>query len=298
VLSVLIPVFNFHTVPLVERIAAQCRRAGIDWEIRVCEDGSTAFLAQNAALRELPGIHYEAYSENRGRAAMRNFLARQAHYPHLLFLDCDSMQVSDSFIHNYLTHRQHPVVYGGTHYAPHPDPDHSLHHLYGTHREALPFADRRAAGHSAFRTNNFLVHKGTMLRVPFDESLRHYGHEDTLFAIHLKQQGIAVEHIDNPVLHTGLETNAAFLHKSRMALENVIVLHRSGKLPPGSVRVLDLYLRVAGLPFGKWGLRALATTEGYLEQSLLSAHPKLRHYDLLRLVWLHRLMRGSDATQH
>jgi hypothetical protein len=78
----------------------------------------------------------------------------------------------------------------------------------------------------AITANNFLIRRDLLLQIPFRESIRQYGHEDTVLGYDLLQSGYHPIHIDNPVTHTGLETSAVYLEKTRMAIENLVYVSR------------------------------------------------------------------------
>lgn len=67
-----------------------------------------------------------------------------------------------------------------------------------------------------------------MLQLPFDESIVTYGFEDTLWANQLSKHNIKMLHIDNPIIHQGLEKNSVFLSKTKWAIENLVELNVKG----------------------------------------------------------------------
>ncbi len=70
-------------------------------------------------------------------------------------------------------------------------------------------------------TNNFMILKKVFQNITFDENITKYGHEDTLFGYELKNGKIEVFHIDNPLIHIGLEKADEFIDKSKKAVENL-----------------------------------------------------------------------------
>ena len=88
-LSILIPVYNTVCVPLVTAIRQQAVSAGITFEIIVGDDGSTEHqtVEANQSIDAMEHCRYICRQPNAGRAAIRNFLAREARYPWLLFFD-------------------------------------------------------------------------------------------------------------------------------------------------------------------------------------------------------------------
>ena len=90
-LSILIPTCNDSCIGLVQALQAQAETLGGSYEIVVADDGSTdeMVLAGNAPIASLPHCRYIRREQNTGRAAIRNFLAKEAQYEHLLFIDSD-----------------------------------------------------------------------------------------------------------------------------------------------------------------------------------------------------------------
>jgi GT2 family glycosyltransferase len=68
-----------------------------------------------------------------------------------------------------------------------------------------------------------LIHKSLFEKVKFNEDLAGYGHEDTFFGLELFGQGLIIRHIDNPLIHLGLESASDFLEKTATGIAN---LHR------------------------------------------------------------------------
>jgi hypothetical protein len=55
--------------------------------------------------------------------------------------------------------------------------------------------------------------------------LKQYGHEDTLLGYQLKKAGVEILHINNGLLHEGLESNRDFLNKTKLGIENLSKLY-------------------------------------------------------------------------
>ncbi|WP_019948945.1 glycosyltransferase family 2 protein [Hymenobacter aerophilus] len=288
-LSVLIPVFNHDVRPLVRALLAQVP----DWqgpvEIRCLDDGSQpAFRELNRELADLPGVVYAELAHNVGRAAIRNQLAASARYGWLLLLDNDSRLPDNRFLARYRAgcHRA-PVLAGGTAYESSPPADNALHlrWLYGCRREARPAAVRQRAPHGQLTLNNLLIQADVFRALGLDESLTRYGHEDTKFGWLLRRAGTAVQHLDNPVLHDGLEPAPVFLRKTHDAVRNLVQLYRAEGLGA------DTRLLRAALRLQRWGLSEAVRTTFRLRQrqvrrNLLSTRPSLRQLDALKLYWL------------
>ncbi len=293
-LSILIPVYNYPVSSLVNELDKQCQSAGIDYEIIVMEDGSTKHLTENANLSSLPYVQYVANPKNIGRAAIRNMLAEKAKFEFLLFLDCDSQVDQSYFISRYLETKEIEVVYGGTKYLPQTDEDYLLHYTYGVEREAKDLHTRINDPHLHFKTNNFAVAKKIFQSVRFDESLTHYGFEDSLFAYELKNRRIPVLHIENPVVHAGLDHTEDFLQKAKQATENAWLLVQSGKIPAEEIRFTKKYNQISKWQMQRLMAVVLSVYEPYFIAYLKKSEPKIVYLDFLKLLWSHRIVTNSD----
>lgn len=287
-LSILIPIFNFDVRPLVSDLHDQCEAAGVAYEIICFDDGSTAdFKQKNQTIWKRPNVIYREMPQNLGRSAIRNALGRAARFEYLLFMDCDSRVVSSSFIQNYLQNATpNTLVYGGRCYADHPPADLALrfHWHYGRQREQSSAAERSRAPYHGFMTNNFLIPRAIFLDILFDESLRQYGHEDTLFGLELAHRKIPIQHIDNPLEHIGLEPVAVFLRKTEQGLENLARLKQEGK--PIETRLLTLFERCQN-----WGItlllrQVLKAFKPLIVSQLNSSRPSLILFDFFKLAQL------------
>jgi len=293
-LSILIPVYNYSVGSLVNEIDKQCLASDIDYEIVVMEDGSTKHLTDNASLSSLPNVRYIYNQKNAGRAAIRNILADHAKFDWLLFLDCDSEIDQSYFIRRYLETKEVDVVYGGRKYLPQTDEDFLLHYTYGIEREAKDLNTRINDPHLHFQTNNFAIAKKVFQSVRFDESLTKYGFEDSLFAYDLKRHDITVVHIENPVVHAGLDRTDDFLQKSRQATENAWLLVQSGKIPAGEIRFTKKYSQIRKWQMQRPMAAVLSVYEPYFIAYLKKSEPKIIYLDFLKLLWSHRIVSNTD----
>jgi glycosyltransferase involved in cell wall biosynthesis len=289
-LSILIPAYNFDVRRLVEVLYHQVSEQGVPYEIIVIEDGSIAFVNDNHSIERFPGCRHLVLESNIGRAAIRNKLADEAAYNHLLFLDCDSMVSHHEFIARYLAfcHDEQIVLGGRIYDSQNADPAYSLIRKYGVSRERNDLRnEERRRKHPMFTTPNFLISKTIFNKVRFDENIDGYGHEDTLFGIKLKALGIEYLFIDNPVVHIGLEENSVFLAKTRKAVSNLYQLYIQGHELLAKESALLLYY----LGLKRWRLVGVAAFlyhifSKLLEHLLCLKNPSLLLYDVYKLGWL------------
>ncbi len=292
-LSVLIPVYNFDIRDLVKNVCLQANAARIPFEIIVVDDASEEKYKQmNHDIASLKGVKYYEETVNIGRSKIRNKLAELARYDNLLFLDCDSAIKSSSFIQNYIDHSEKArVVYGGTIYngAEKLNPDKRLHWLHGIRREQFTAEERNHQPTRAFKTNNFFIKKEVLQNILFNEKIKGYGHEDTLFGYELAKNNVSILHIDNPVIHLGLESSEEFLRKTREGIKN---LKRIMKINGNEKKLVrDITLLAYYKKFKKLGLDIIvrylySKFEYRLRRNLLSSNPRLFVFDLYKLGYL------------
>ena len=99
-LSILIPTYNFDVRKLIFDLHEQAEKEKIEFEIIIADDASdNAFRNINKETETLHNVKYIQLNENSGRSKIRNFLAKQAKYNNLLFIDCDMIIENSNFIH-------------------------------------------------------------------------------------------------------------------------------------------------------------------------------------------------------
>ncbi|HAC23222.1 MAG TPA: hypothetical protein DCF91_14210 [Porphyromonadaceae bacterium] len=223
-LSILIPTYNANCLPLVENIYSQVVELQIPFEILLADDASDeSFRLLNRSIEQWEGCRYLQIDNNMGPARIRNFLADQAQFPYLLFLDSDVMPVTNWFIADYIAALGcNKAVCGGFVYQRESIPTNAiLRFKYGIEVEEKSALVRSEHPYHSFISMNFLICRTAFLRVRFDESF-HLGYEDTLFGIQLEEAGVPVAHIDNPVYHCVEESTEQFLIKIKRAVRNLI----------------------------------------------------------------------------
>ena len=116
----MLPTYNDVCVSTVRKLSTAMESLPFDHEVIVADDASSDLRVKeaNRSITHLPACTYIERKDNTGRAAIRNFLARQAHYAWLLFIDAD-MEIADAsnFILSYMESKG-DIVYGGYHIAP------------------------------------------------------------------------------------------------------------------------------------------------------------------------------------
>ncbi len=239
---------------MVTKLYKQCERAAIPFEILVYDDCSDQkWKDKNSALSASFGVNYLELSENLGRSKIRNWLVKSARYDYVLLLDCDSKILKADFIKKYLAVRdQADVLNGGRVYSKKQPRAKSkyLHWLYGKQKESKPARVRNKQVVNYFHSNNIFAKRSILDRHRFDESLQGYGYEDLVFAQRLMDHEVALLHIDNPIEHLGLETNAVFLNKTENAIQNLVRFERQQVLFNTRMQ------RLSG-SLSRWGLEGI-----------------------------------------
>lgn len=292
-LSINIPVYNIGVGDLVSELLQQGRALTVSFEIRVYDDGSTAETReQNRKLKADPEVIYTELPENMGRAAIRNRMGEDSKFQFLLFIDADSAVIDGNYLQKYIdAANPDMVVCGGTAYQSHKpaEPEKLLRWTYGVNREAISAAQRTSSKGFIITSNNFLIEKKVFREIPFRKTLKTYGHEDTLLGFDLQRHGVLIRHINNPVLHTGLENASGFLLKTRSALENLekiaADLLDDDRLFINQVAFLRRYGKISR--FIPAGLLRFIFSNGrkFFERNLSGKHPSLFLFDLYKLTY-------------
>lgn len=297
-LSILIPTYNYDITQLVRDLHLQATGLEVEFEIIVMEDGSEKFTTNNQAIKDLPGCHYYILDRNIGRSAIRNKMADLAKFPYLLFIDCDAEVQHNDYLRRYLSCCVGEVVLiGGTAYdATMNDPCYSLRLKYGRERESNLHYLLNHQIKENFATFNFLISKSIFESIRFDESIRGYGHEDTLFGHHLHEAGYTFQRIDNPLIHRGIDDNNSFLKKAEESSRNLFKLYLSGKYP--FLADESKLLRYFGM-LKKYHLTKLIAIkfnmiQPLLKRNLTGKNPSLILFDSYKLMLLCKFHVSAD----
>ncbi len=288
-ISLLISAYNQDVLALVKNIHQQCLRLGLAFEIVIHENGTDSHLQTQCAqaLNGFDNVLYFTQTPYKTRASSRNGLAQRAKFDLLLFLDGDASVVDSAFIERYIAAgNMQNVVVGGTAYRNEvPSQDYLLRWVYGRKREAIGAELRNQNPYTSFSSFNFMCPKAIMLKVPFDETIVNYGHEDTMLGKEFQYHCIPVVHINNPCYHDGLDPVSVFLEKSKEAVKTLHQLILAGRVDED----IKLYKYFAYLK--KVHITGLAALFFKLAAKEMEAHlsgknPQLWVYDIYRLAYL------------
>src|SRR5690554_6881913 len=289
-ISILIPTYNYDVFPLVENIFRQCKKKEIEFEILVVDDCSTEeiIIEKNSEIRNFQHVFLFRNEINLGRTQTRELLAKEARYNWLLFLDSDVIPAQGNFISEYIkaTQAEFKVVLGGCTYRSfNLDSSTFFRWKYGSLREEATAKKRNQHPYGYVLSANILIDKKVFLENNFQKKQNVYG-MDIYFSYNLFRNNLAVLHIDNPVIHLGLEQNEVFFNKSLESIKSR-KLFLADKDDIGKVNsLLKHYNRLR-----KWKLTGIVSfafkiSESFLKKRILSENSNLFLFDLYRLGYI------------
>ena len=243
-LSILIPTYNYYIYDLVLNIHNKCLKENIDFEIICLDDNSEInYTEVNKKIEKLSNCYYKISSKNKGRVATREHLAELAKYKWLLFLDADVLPKNYNFIKKYIDYLglEYAAIFGGFYYDENSNKKHLLRWKYGKQNEEVPAKQRNLQPYKVVISANLLVKKDIYLYFSKQLKTNTYG-GDLIFAILLKEQNTNIFHVDNEVIHLGLEGNVTYLLKVEKAIQNLLKLYKENKIKTHQNDLLKAYL--------------------------------------------------------
>jgi len=294
-ISVLIPTYDYITLPLVTELHQQLSAANIAFEIIVQDDASplNSNTDNNQKINDLLGCRFERNDTNLGRGQNRNSLIQKAQFDWVLLMDCDMFPQSENFIMTYLEQIQNEansVVYGGLLYQKEkPNKEQLLRWVFGKSREEIPLIKRQSNPYHYCLISNVLIRRDLLLAYPFSTAIYQYGYEDIVFILELKKHHIPIVHIENPAYHLNLESSAIFLEKFHSSLQNL-----KWVLDHQIIQAEDTALTRTYTKLRKFGLTRMTAFcfgigKTLMTKHLLSAKPSLFVFDLYRLGYFCQL---------
>lgn len=286
--SILIPVYNDDVTGQVSLLRNQCMAIdGLQWEIVVSDDGSTdESLGRNRSINAYPCCRLIERGRNYSRASNRNFLAREASYDTLIYID-SGLKPNPRFVENYVENIGHSSVVCGGIAVDEEHTDLSNLRCRNELRAERRFtvAVRTAEPYKNFHSGNFMARRQVVLDNPFREDITTYGYEDTLFGKTLEERRVSIAHIDNPVLFVRFENNTRFLEKTDEAIGTLYAFRYDLE---GYSPLLSLVNRLSACSL-LWLPRLLFALCGKVMRANLRGHnPSLRVFSLYRACMLAR----------
>lgn len=288
-LSILIPVYNWDCSQLIKDLHFQGLESGIPFEIVIADDCSTdrSVMERNRKKAEcLENCRFFALEHNKGRASIRNFLADNSRYGKLLFMDCDAAVKDTQFLKRYVdaADKAQVVCGGAIHSDEIPQKGVELRWVYEKNADKERSAEFRGRNpYARFTPFSFLIDREVFMQIRFDESYAGYGYEDVQFGRELEKRGVSILHIDNPLVHLGLETSDVYLEKTRQAVRNAF--EHKDEIGDSS-KLLTHYHRVVRFRM-RWFFRLVWKLFGkIMEKNLLGSTPNLRIFSLYKLCYI------------
>lgn len=294
-LSVLIPTFNYDITTLVENLSRQLGDRHFSFEIRVLDDCSsnTEIYNHNKTISVLPHCYFSQNQTNLGRTATRQALAKSARYDWLLFMDADVLPQNENFIQLFDIENQNAeVVFGGITYDnKKPEKDKILRWKYGKSRESRAVSERIKMPYLSIISGCCLIKKEVFLKA--NSFLNNSYGADVLFVQNLEQMQVKVKHIDNPVVHLGLETNASFIEKTKRGLDSLYLFEKENKIPDDYRPIQKAYQSLQKNGALRFFMAIIRTFEKNILKNLESSSPSLFLFDLYRLYYYSQLKKQS-----
>lgn len=287
--SVLIPVYNYDVIDLVNAVHKQLELCNIIFEIKCLDDASAIeFQTQKQAVEQLTYVSYHISKTNQGRIATRQQLADAARFDYVIFLDADVLPKSDHFIKNYLLYidSNYDAIYGGIAYKDEPpSPDSMLRWTYGRLNETVPALQRNRTPYKSIVSANFLMKTSIFKTVNSKINYSGYG-SDNHFSDHLKKENVLIFHIENEVYHLGIEKSETYLKKKEVAATALIELYRTQPRNAHDNQLLILFAKLKRFKLNYPVSFFFKLANSILKKNLLSAKPNVKVLQLYRISYM------------
>lgn len=290
-LSVLIPCYNYDASAILNSLYKQLKPLNFNYEILICDDHSPdeSLKTINNKTAEQTNATYIQNQTNLGRTATRQKLAKQAKYERLLFMDVDVLPVKDNFIEKFnIGNTEYQVVFGGiTYINEKPEKKEILRWTYGKSREAKTIQDRLMHPYLSIISQCFLINKDLFLKANSFLDNR-YG-VDVIFCYNLQTLGASVKHIDNPIIHLGLENNSAFIEKTLKGLKALLEFENKNLLPTNYKKIQKAYINLSQTGLIFLFMFFMKMIKPLVLKNLRGTKPSLLLFDLFRLHYFAKL---------
>lgn len=288
-LSILIPIYNYPITTLLKGLSQSIEQIDFDVEILCLEDGSTQFVDSNKSICSYTKHTSHVISQkNKGRITSRKHLAAQAKYNWLLFLDADVELKDNQFLNNYLGYfnSEFEAIYGGCTYdCKKPSDSKLLRWKYGKTYEDIDAALRNKSPYKYIVSANFLIKKTLIKKLFSSIEDEGYGYDILLGAL-MKSNNTKVLHINNPVIHKGLDNNKEFFSKVRKAVETSFKLHRDARLQISSSSLIKTFILLKKLGLVRLVSLIFKITKSKLTENLLGVNPNIKLLQFYKLGYL------------
>lgn len=284
-ISICIPVHNNNVTTLVAALGKQLQLLDITYEILIQNDASTIKIMDDTAVSSEINYMVKESITIMGRHGSRILLAHAAQYKWLLFLDADVLPASVQFIANYIAYfkKPHKIIYGGVAYdTQHPAQDRLLRWRYGRKKEMKPVTNRKNETYQSIISMAFAIKKSTFKRLSKKMYGDGYG-QDILFSALINSNNIPIKHIENPVIHYGLDTNVRYVSKALHAIRSTYDYELDGVIPNDLRPVQRAYLVITRFKVKNIFIAGCKLIEKSLHKNLTGKNPRVIYLDLLKL---------------
>lgn len=289
-ISILIPTYNYNITALVCQIHKQCTNINTPFEIIGIEDGSTKHVNSNKnginTLQNTTIIHNKT---NIGRTNARHLLSKKAQYNWLLFLDADVQLKSTNFIQTYISNiqtNQYDAYYGGfTYTKKKPKDQYVLRWKYGQLAEDVNAQTRNQTPYKVVISGNFLIKKELFNTLSSKIKIKSYG-LDNYFGILLKQHQARVLHLNNPVIHLGLDPNKKYLNKVKEAVDVLLTLLKTNKIDGHQNKLLDVFLCLKKYKINYLVYAFFLVGNPLLKFNLLGKYPNIKILQIYKIAYM------------
>lgn len=162
---------------------------------------------------------------------------------------------------------------------------------YGIERE-MKSVSKREKSPFFIISQNLLIKKNLFIEAnSLNENL--YG-LDNFFSFRLKELNAHVLHIDNPVIHFGLESSESYIKKSLDAVKTTVTLEKRGLMSDNMRPIQQSFLKLK-----KWHLTGffsviISMFRSGMERNFKSENPNLFWFDLYRLNYYIQLKKENN----
>jgi glycosyltransferase involved in cell wall biosynthesis len=293
--SILIPVYNYSIIGLGKELMEQGIKLKHPFEIIFLDDASSDknISKSNQSFCEENQITYIISDKNRGRVGSRNFLATQAKYQWLLFMDSDVFPVNKNFLKLYISciSETLSVCSGNIKYRRIiPEAQQKLRWKYGLRYEDIAMEKRMKNKYLHAKSANLFIKKEVFFQTEFPLLQYDYGFEDTLFGLILESKEIDLKLLENPVYHDGLEENRIFLDKAKESIRNLAYLINNKNPLSKGIRLVRVYHKLKKAGMTKFVKYFFVLNKNRISKNLLSGNPNIQLFQLYKLGYLCELL--------
>jgi len=121
-----------------------------------------------------------------------------------------------------------------------------------------------------------------------------------LFGLELKKRNIPIIHIQNPLIHIGLETTGEYLIKTGDGIENLVKLVKSGKIDRkyyDDIRILRFYAILKKYRLSRIFLKIFDGLYNTLYQNMSGGNPSLFLFSMYKLTLFCRAMNKKEEQK-